>query len=84
MVSNPELSIANAMDVASRSRYVSLCACNSANLTCRSHLGCRKWCDSNQTCHKCAPPVACQFCYYKVKNCPTKFQTPRRCYPLCL
>ena len=30
MVSNPELSIANAMDVASRSRYVSLCACNSS------------------------------------------------------
>lgn len=74
---NQSITIAN--QVARESRHVSLCAGNSANLLCRSHLGCQKWCPANSTCHKCAPPIACQFCYNNVKKC----KTSRKCHPLC-
>lgn len=77
------LHIANEMYRTGVKRYTSLCACNSAKTTCRSHIGCQKWCDPNKTCHKCAPAIACQFCYYSVKPCPTKCQTPRKCHAMC-
>lgn len=75
------LRVAN--QLSKRRRFASLCACSSANLTCRSHVGCRKWCPSNSTCGKCAPDVECQFCQYNVKRCAGKCQLRRKCHPLC-
>ena len=66
-----------------KNRYVSLCACNSANLICRSHTAGKMWCPSNSTCSQVAPAIECQFCNYNVKRCPGKCQTPRKCHPLC-
>ena len=77
---NPALTVAN--QLTHPPRFTSLCACNVASSLCRSHVACQKWCPPNSTCHKCAPPISCQFCYYNVKHCPTKCHE-RKCRPTC-